>query len=163
MRHLDRYVTPYLPTEIDDIKPDTPLFWSTFGQRRQGLVRRPMEGKNVWRLCKTYGRLIGYPMLKPHDLLTAWQSRSTSSTAASSRCAACSATHASNNAALRSDPPGRAEAGRGVLRGEGARHPEQNELRVLSPVGDVSRTCSLRTSTKSKMVAPTGFEPVFQP
>jgi site-specific recombinase XerC len=61
-------VTQYLPTEVDDIKPDTPLFWSTFGQRRQGLVRRPMEGKNVWRLCKTYGRLIVYPMLKPHDL-----------------------------------------------------------------------------------------------
>jgi integrase/recombinase XerC len=68
MQHLDRYVTQYLPTEVDDIKPDTPLFWSTFGQRRQGLVRQPMEGKNVWRLCKTYGRLIGYPMLKPHDL-----------------------------------------------------------------------------------------------
>ena len=68
MQHLDRYVTEYLPTEVDDIKPDTPLFWSTFGQRRQGLVRRTMEGKNVWRLCKTYGRLIGYPILKPHDL-----------------------------------------------------------------------------------------------
>lgn len=27
-----------------------------------------MESKNVWRLCKTYGRLIGYPRLKPHDL-----------------------------------------------------------------------------------------------
>jgi len=27
-----------------------------------------MEGKNIWRLCKTYGRQIGYPMLKPHDL-----------------------------------------------------------------------------------------------
>jgi hypothetical protein len=37
-------------------------------QRRQGTVRRPMEGENIWRLCKTYGRLIGYPMLKPHDL-----------------------------------------------------------------------------------------------
>jgi hypothetical protein len=47
MQHLDRYVPEYLPTEVDDIKPDTPLFWSTFGQRRQGLVRRPMEGKNV--------------------------------------------------------------------------------------------------------------------
>ena len=47
---------------------DTPLFWSTYGHRRQGLVRRPMEGTNIWRLCKTYGRLIGYPMLKPHDL-----------------------------------------------------------------------------------------------
>jgi site-specific recombinase XerD len=69
MKHLDRYVTAHLPTEVEDIKPDTPLFWSTFGQRHHGLVRRPMEGKNVWRLCKTYyGRLIGYPMLKPHDL-----------------------------------------------------------------------------------------------
>lgn len=28
-------------------------------------MRRPMEGKNIWRLCKTQ---IGYPMLKPHDL-----------------------------------------------------------------------------------------------
>lgn len=68
MQYLDRYVSQYLPTEVEDIKPDTPLFWSTFGQRRQGIVRRPMEGKNIWRLCKTYGRLIGYPMLKPHDL-----------------------------------------------------------------------------------------------
>jgi integrase/recombinase XerC len=68
MEHLDRYATQYLTREVDDIKPDTPLFWSMFGQRRQGLVRRPMEGKTVWRLCKTYGRLIGYPMLKPHDL-----------------------------------------------------------------------------------------------
>jgi integrase/recombinase XerC len=65
---LDRYVAQYLPTQVDEIKPDTPLFWSTYGRRRQGVVRRPMEGKNVWRLCKTYGRLIGYPMLKPHDL-----------------------------------------------------------------------------------------------
>src|SRR5262252_10160141 len=31
-------------------------------------VRQPMTGKNLWRLCKTYGRLIGYPQLKPHDL-----------------------------------------------------------------------------------------------
>ncbi len=68
MQHLDRYVSQYLPTEGEDIKPDTPLFWSTFGQRRQGIVRRPMEGKNIWRLCKTYGRLIGSPMLKPQDL-----------------------------------------------------------------------------------------------
>jgi site-specific recombinase XerD len=27
-----------------------------------------MEGKNIWRLCKTYGRMIGYPTMKPHDL-----------------------------------------------------------------------------------------------
>jgi site-specific recombinase XerD len=68
MQYLDRYVSQYLPTEVEDIKPDTSLFWSTFGQRHRGIIRRPMEGKNIWRLCKTYGRLIGYPMLKPHDL-----------------------------------------------------------------------------------------------
>jgi site-specific recombinase XerD len=27
-----------------------------------------MTGKNIWRLCKVYGRLIGQPQLKPHDL-----------------------------------------------------------------------------------------------
>jgi site-specific recombinase XerD len=36
-----------------------------YGERQS---RAPMQGKNIWRLCKTYGRLIGYPMLKPHDL-----------------------------------------------------------------------------------------------
>jgi hypothetical protein len=33
-----------------------------------GKTRAPMTGQNVWRPCKAYGRLIGYPMLKPHDL-----------------------------------------------------------------------------------------------
>lgn len=68
MQHLDRYVSQYLPTVVEAITSDTPLFWSTYGTRHEGLVRRPMNGKNIWRLCKTYGRLIGYPMLKPHDL-----------------------------------------------------------------------------------------------
>jgi integrase/recombinase XerD len=27
-----------------------------------------MSGKNIWRLCKTNGRLIGYLELRPHDL-----------------------------------------------------------------------------------------------
>jgi site-specific recombinase XerD len=67
-QYLNRYVSDYLPSQVDGVTPDTPLFSSTFGQRRQGLVRWPMEGKNIWRLCKTYGRRIGYPMLKPHDL-----------------------------------------------------------------------------------------------
>jgi integrase/recombinase XerC len=65
---LDSYVSQHLPTIVETVTPDTPLFWSTYGQRRQGTVRRPMEAKNIWRLCKTYGRIIGYPMLKPHDL-----------------------------------------------------------------------------------------------
>ena len=68
MQYLSTYVSQYLPTQVDEVLPDTPLFWSTYGRRHQGIVREPMEGKNVWRLCKTYGRLIGYPMLKPHDL-----------------------------------------------------------------------------------------------
>ena len=50
------------------ISSQTRLFWSTWGQRHQGKTRATMAGKNIWRLCKTYGRLIGQPRLKPHDL-----------------------------------------------------------------------------------------------
>jgi site-specific recombinase XerD len=67
MQVLDGYATQFLPTEVDNIKLDTPLLGSTFGQRRHGLVKRPMESKTVWRLCKTSGRLIGYRM-STHDL-----------------------------------------------------------------------------------------------
>jgi integrase len=146
MQQLDRYVTQYLPTEVDDIKPDTPLFWYTFGQRRQGLVRRPMEGKNVWRLCKTCGRLIGYPMLKPHDLrhgvaMEVYEQHGDLEQVrgllghSPSHAAGGARTADRDDTALRSNPPGRAQAGRGVLRGEGARRPEQlarreNALRV---------------------------------
>jgi hypothetical protein len=41
---------------------------SRWGRRRVGKVRHPMQGKNIWRLCKLYGRLIGYPELRPHAL-----------------------------------------------------------------------------------------------
>jgi len=53
---------------VDGHEYERSLRYGLITLRRQGLVRRPMEGKNIWRLCKTYGRLIGYPMLKPHDL-----------------------------------------------------------------------------------------------
>lgn len=71
-QYLAAYVTQYLPTVMPAVSPtvtpDAPLFWSSWGQHRAGRVLRPMTGKNLWRLCKTYGRLIGCPMLKPHDL-----------------------------------------------------------------------------------------------
>jgi hypothetical protein len=38
LRNLNRYVAEYLPTQAEDIKLGTPLFWSTFGQRRERLV-----------------------------------------------------------------------------------------------------------------------------
>jgi integrase/recombinase XerD len=65
---LQTYVAQHLRTFTESIAGDTPLFWSSSGQRRQGKIRRPITGKNMWRLCKTYGRIISYPMLKPHDL-----------------------------------------------------------------------------------------------
>ena len=68
MRFLHQYVERVLSRELDTVTPDTPLFWSTWGRRTVGKTRAPMTGKNIWRLCKTYGRLIDYPTLKPHDL-----------------------------------------------------------------------------------------------
>src|SRR5260370_32278311 len=65
---LKTYVKETVAKEQEVITPDTPLFWSTWGRRSGGKTRAPMTGQNIWRLCKGYGRLIGYPMLKPHDL-----------------------------------------------------------------------------------------------
>jgi len=31
-------------------------------------MRAPMTGKNIWRLCKVYGRRLAVPELKPHNL-----------------------------------------------------------------------------------------------
>jgi len=66
--YLLEYVQRVLSTELGQVGPETPLFWSTWGRRIVGTTRAPMTGKNIWRLCKVYGRLIGCPTLKPHDL-----------------------------------------------------------------------------------------------
>jgi integrase/recombinase XerC len=68
MEYLQAYAKEELPGERGSQGPDMPLFWSTWGRRVKGKTCEPMTGKNIWRLCKVYGRLIGYPMLKPHDL-----------------------------------------------------------------------------------------------
>ena len=68
MRYLHAYVAQVLTPSVKTVAPETPLFWSVWGRRSIGKYRAPMTGKNIWRLCKLYGRMIGYPMLKPHDL-----------------------------------------------------------------------------------------------
>jgi integrase/recombinase XerC len=68
MQFLQAYVERFLVRNVEKIEPDTPLFWSSWGRRAVGKTRAPMTGKNIWRLCKVYGRLIGCPELKPHDL-----------------------------------------------------------------------------------------------
>jgi integrase len=62
------YVEHILARYVSRIESDTPLSWSSWGRRGVGKTKAPMTGKNVWRLCKVYGRMIGYPELKPHDL-----------------------------------------------------------------------------------------------
>ena len=71
MEYLHRYAEEVLPQHVERITPDTPLFWSSWGLpsgRRAGKTKRPMEGKNIWRLFKTYGKQLGYHELRPHDL-----------------------------------------------------------------------------------------------
>ncbi len=68
MQFLQAYVERVLVRQVAHVNPDAPLFWSTWGRRGIGKTCAPMTGKNIWRLCKVYGRLIGYPELKPHDL-----------------------------------------------------------------------------------------------
>lgn len=68
MQFLWSYVEQVLSPQGAALDADTPIFWSSWGRRGVGRTRQPMTGKNIWRLCKVYGRMIGAPMLKPHDL-----------------------------------------------------------------------------------------------
>ncbi len=68
MHYLQQYVEQVLVPVQEPVTAETPLFWSSWGRKAIGKIRRPMTGKNIWRLCKVYGRRIGYPRLKPHDL-----------------------------------------------------------------------------------------------
>ncbi len=68
MKFLHAYVERVLIKQVEKVGPETPIFWSTWGRRAVGTTRAPMTGKNIWRLCKVYGRMIGVPELKPHDL-----------------------------------------------------------------------------------------------
>ncbi|MBA2486685.1 MAG: tyrosine-type recombinase/integrase [Nitrospira sp.] len=68
MQYLWTYVAQVVTPQVPFLDADTPLFWSRWGRRGVGTTRQPMTGKNIWRLCKVYGRLIGAPTLKPHDL-----------------------------------------------------------------------------------------------
>ena len=67
MRFLHAYVETVLRPALQVLTPETPLFWSTWGRKSVGKIRRPMTGKNIWRLCKVYGRRLGVPKIKPHD------------------------------------------------------------------------------------------------
>ncbi len=68
MQFMSVYVEHFLVRHVERVEPDTPLFWPSWGRRGVGKTTAPMTGKNIWRLCKVYGRMIGYPELKPHDL-----------------------------------------------------------------------------------------------
>jgi site-specific recombinase XerD len=68
MKFLQTYVERVLTPEVGTVTGDTPLFWSRWPGRHGERRVMPTQGKNIWRLCKTYGRLIGVPELKPHDL-----------------------------------------------------------------------------------------------
>lgn len=68
MQFLRAHVDEVLCKQVETVEPDTPLFVSSWGRRGVGRTRAPMIGKNIWRLCKVYGRIIGCPELKPHDL-----------------------------------------------------------------------------------------------
>jgi hypothetical protein len=59
-----------LPREVGAITADTPIFWSRWPGRRGVRRLEPLHGKNIWRLCKTYGRQIGVPELSARTCST---------------------------------------------------------------------------------------------
>lgn len=119
---------------------------------------RPADSENNWRLGKLYGRMIDYPMLKPHDLchgvaMEVLEQRHDLEQVRAAR--ACTHRHHAN---LRDDSPGPTEASGVVLQG--------NLRGICWRVSEVTRTpCSRNIRmflNNIRLVVPTGFEPVFK-
>src|ERR1043166_3812291 len=51
-QYIKEYVEKWVAQQHGPLTPDTPIFWSTWGQRHRGLVSRPMTGKNIWGLTR---------------------------------------------------------------------------------------------------------------
>jgi integrase/recombinase XerC len=120
MQFMSVYVEHFLVRHVATIEPDTPLFWSSWGRRGIGKTKAPMRGKNVWRLCKVYGRMIGYPELKPHDLRHGVAMEVLEQHHDLEQVPRATGPRANrHNAALREHPPAAAQARGVVLRGAG--------------------------------------------
>ena len=167
MRYLHAYVAQVVTPSVTTVTPETPLFWSVWGRRSLGKQRAPMTGKNIWRLCKTYGRLIGYPMLKPHDLAP-WRCDGSAGTTArpgtSARAARpCAHRHHPD---LHDDSAGATEASWCRFtksRRDGCwRVSERQAFHVQGPTRMVLKH-GVKNFNKINVVVPTGFEPVFKP
>jgi hypothetical protein len=96
---------------------------------------------------------------------TAWRRRSLSSTTTSRKSAPCSATRGSTRHRSTPDQAAAAQARGVVLRGEGCS--DAKAVRTSTRSGFQEHCCVPRTRRqdidKISLVAPTGFEPVFQP
>ena len=65
MQYLEGYVAQFLPLKLKTSSPTRHCSGQPTGSGARAVCAASMEGRNIWRLCKTQ---IGYPMLKPHDL-----------------------------------------------------------------------------------------------
>jgi integrase len=105
--NVDRALAP----ECEALTPDTPLFWSSWGKRTARRTRAPMAPKNIWRLCKTYGKLIGSPGAQAPRPAPRGRGRGARATTRSRRSARaprpCAHRH---DADLREDPTAAAQA-----------------------------------------------------
>ena len=128
--------------------PDTPIFWSTWGQARRGKVRQPMTGKNLWRLCKTYGRLIGYPQPKPHDLRHGVAMEVYAQHGDLEQVRGLLGHARIDTTRLCADPAGAAQAGGGVLRGPGARGADEVNATFNSVFEELLRVPQTRSEKR---------------
>ena len=166
MEFLWAYVEQVSSPQEPALDADTPLFWSTWGRRGTGKTRQPMTGKNIWRLCKVYGRMIGAPMLKPHDLRHGVAMEVYGQHHDLEQVRAVLGSYSDrHDANLCPDSSAATQTNGGILRSarepiaEHDEHGRQTGLRnnsmFLKPGGNFLN--------KNNMVVPTGFEPVSEP
>ncbi|MFO0771315.1 MAG: tyrosine-type recombinase/integrase [Nitrospiraceae bacterium] len=165
MQFLWGYVEQVVSRLGIPVEAETPLFWSSWERRGTGKTRQPMTGKNIWRLAKVYGRMIGAPMLKPHDLRHGVAMEVYAQHHDLEEVRALGSRAHRYDANLRADSSAAVETHGGILRGtrepiaehddHGAKTGLRNIRKFLKP--------GRKIFNNFKVVVPTGFEPVSDP
>src|SRR2546425_2243380 len=142
MQFLQAYVERVLGKQIENVGPELPLFWSTWGRRGVGKTRAPMTGKNIWRL-RPADRLPGVEAARPQARRGHGSPRAASRPRAGPRTPwACSHRHHPGLCEHQAAP---AQARGVVLRGEGFKDVERVKMctrSVFEEHSDVPKTRS---------------------
>ncbi|PYM44588.1 MAG: hypothetical protein DME16_20470 [Candidatus Rokuibacteriota bacterium] len=147
----------YLATERAGAAATAPLFVVTYERQSGQRVERRISGQRLWKLVKAVGMRAGIPALHPHAFRHAC---AVELNVEQRICGSCKNTYGTKTSRRRRATPGLRSRTSSRRWKRSTTTGSENRIHIPPP-----RETKLRGENRHRIavVAPTGFEPVFQP